>query len=234
MNFSSIIINYFFLSKIKIIIIKKIIFISTFSFLLYINLIKKLIITQKNNEVSQSQSKFFKMKNNLDYFKLVDIKYIYSFKFNIIKVEYTIEFYESDKNLILPSDLTLYQKLHIFCHIESNNSNIIINSYPDIIENRIFKCIEYFNIYEDIKFGFQIFGINEDWEDINNYIYFFSGEIFNYLNLFKKDDKVFDSLLVNSKYFINLTKKNINDDNLKLKKTYTLMPKCILKKNLLN
>lgn len=233
MNFSSIIINYFFLLKIKIIIIKKIIFISTFSFLLYINLIKKIIVTQKNNEVSQSQSKFFKMKNNLDFFKLVDIKYIYSFKFNIIKVEYNIEFYENNKNLILPSDLTLYKNLHIFCHIESNNSNIIINSYPDVIENKIFKCIEYFNIYEDIKFGIQIFEINEDWEDINNHIYFFSREIFNYLNLFKKDDKVFDSLLVNSNYFVNLTKTNINDDNLKLKKTYTLMPKCILKKYLL-
>jgi len=233
MNFSSIIINYFFLSKIKIIIIKKIIFISILSFLLYINLIKKLIVTQKNNEVSQSQSKFFEMKNNLDFFKLVDIKYIYSFKFNIIKVEYNIEFYENDKNLILPSDLTLYKNLHIFCHIESNNSNVIINSYPDIIKNKIFKCIEYFNIFEDIQFGIQIFEINEDWEDINNHIYFFSREIFNYLNLFKKDDKVFDSLLVNSNYFINLTKKNINDDNLKLKKTYTLMPKCILKKYLL-
>ena len=112
MNFSSII-NYFFLSKIKIIIIKKIIFISILSFLLYINLIKKLIVTQKNNEVSQSQSKFFEMKNNLDFFKLVDIKYIYSFKFNIIKVEYNIEFYENDKNLILPSDLTLYKNIFI-------------------------------------------------------------------------------------------------------------------------
>lgn len=134
------------------------------------------------------------MKNNLDFFKLVDIKYIYSFKFNIIKVQYNIEFYESDKNIILPSDLTLYKNLHIFCHIESNNSNVIINSYPDIIENKIFKCTEYFNIYEDIKFGIQIFEVNEDWEDINNHIYFFSGEIFNYLNLLKKDDKVFDSL----------------------------------------
>ena len=176
------------------------------------------------------------MKNNLDYFRLFDIKYLYSFKYNIIKVEYNIEFYESDKNLILPSDLTLYKNLHIFCHIESNtlnNSNIIINSYPDIIENKHFKCIEYFNIYENIKYGIQIFEINEDGESINNLKYFFSGEIFNYINLFKNNNKIFDPLLINSKYYFNFNKKNINDDSLKLKKSYTQMPKCLLKKYLL-
>lgn len=191
---------------------------------------------QKTSEVSQSNSNYFKMKNNLDFFRLFDIKYLYSFKYNIIKVEYNIEFYESDKNLILPSDLTLYKNLHIFCHIESstlNNSNIIINSYPDIIENKHFKCIEYFNIYENIKYGIQIFEINEDGENINNLKYFFSGEIFNYINLFKNNNKIFDPLLINSKYYFNLNKKNINDDSLKLKKSYTQMPKCLLKKYLL-
>jgi hypothetical protein len=165
-----------------------------------INLVKNFITTQKTSEVSQSNSNYFKMKNNLDFFRLFDIKYLYSFKYNIIKVEYNIEFYESDKNLILPSDLTLYNNLHIFCHIESstlNNSNIIINSYPDIIENKHFKCIEYFNIYENIKYGIQIFEINEDGVNINNLKYFFSGEIFNYINLFKKNNKIFDPLSIN-------------------------------------
>ena len=229
-------INYFFLKKIKIIIIEKIIFISIFTFLLYINLVKNFITTQKTSEVSQSNSNYFKMKNNLDFFRLFDIKYLYSFKYNIIKVEYNIEFYESDKNLILPSDLTLYKNLHIFCHIESNilnNSNIIINSYPDIIENKHFKCIEYFNIYENIKYGIHIFEINEDGENINNLKYFFSGEIFNYINLFQNNNKIFDPLLINSKYYFNFNKKNINDDSLKLKKSYTQMPKCLLKKYLL-
>ena len=229
-------INYFFFKKAKIIIIEKIIFISIFTFLLYINLVKNSTTTQKASEDSQSKSNYFKMKNNLDFFRLFDIKYLYSFKYNIIKVEYNIEFYESDKNLILPSDLTLYKNLHIFCHIESNilnNSNIIINSYPDIIENKHFKCIEYFNIYENIKYGIHIFEINEDGENINNLKYFFSGEIFNYINLFKNNNKIFDPLLINSKYYFNLNKKNINDDSLKLKKSYTQMPKCLLKKYLL-
>ena len=228
-------INYFFFKKAKIIIIEKIIFISIFTFLLYINLVKNSTTTQKTSEVSQSKSNYFKMKNNLDFFRLFDIKYLYSFKYNIIKVEYNIDFYESDKNLILPSDLTLYKNLHIFCHIESNtlnNSNIIINSYPGIIENKHFKCIEYFNIYENIKYGIQIFEINEDGESINNLKYFFSGEIFNYINLFKNNNKIFDPLLIN-KYYFNFNKKNINDDSLKLKKSYTQMPKCLLKKYLL-
>ena len=234
MKFSSKIINFFFLSKTKIIIIKKFIFFSIFSFLLYINSIKIYFINLKNNEINQPKSINFKLTNNLAFFKLFDIKYLYSFKFNIIKVEYNIEFYESDKNLILPSDLTLYKNLHIFCHIESNNSNVIINSFPDIIENKIFKCTEYFNIYENIKYGIQILEINENWEEINNFIYFFSEEIFNYLSLFNKNDKIFDSLLVNSKYFFDFTKKYINDDSLKLQKSYTQMPKFILKKYLIN
>jgi len=233
MKFSSKIINYFFLSKTKIININKIIFFSIFSFLLYINSIKIFIITPKNNEESLTKTINLKQTNNLDFIKLFDIKYLYSFKFNIIKVEYNIEFHENNnKNLIVPSDLTLYQNLHIFCHIELNNSNIIINSFPDIIENKNFKCIEYFNIHENIKFGIKLYEMNEKEEEINNHIiYFFSGELFNYLNLHNKNDKVFDPLLINRK-FIFKTARNIND-NLKLQKTYTQVPKCLLKNNLI-
>ena len=171
---------------------------------------------------------FFNMKNNSIFFKLFDIKYLYSFKFNIIKIEYNIEFYESDKNLILPSDLILYKNLHIFCYFESN---IIINSFPDIIENKYLKCIEYFNINDNIRYGIKILEANENRESTNNHIYFFSGESFNYLNSFNRNDNIFDALLVNSKYFFNLT--NINDNSLKLQKSYTKIPKLILKKQLL-
>jgi len=233
MKFSSKNINYFFLSKTKIININKIIFFSMFSFLLYINSIKIFIITEKNNEGSQTKTINLKQTNNLDFFKLFDIKYLYSFKFSIIKIEYNIEFHEYNNNiLIVPSDLTLYQNLHIFCHIKLNNSNIIINSFPDIIENKYFKCIEYFNIYENIKFGIKLYEMNEKEEEINNQIiYFFSGELFNYLNLHNKNDKVFDPLIINRKYLFKAT-RNINH-NFKLQKTYTQVPKCLLKKNLI-
>ena len=65
MKFSSKIINYFFLSKTKIINIKIIIFFSIFYCLLYINSIKRFIINPKNNEVNQTQNINFKMPNNL-------------------------------------------------------------------------------------------------------------------------------------------------------------------------
>jgi len=178
------------------------------------------------------QSKYFTIIGNLDYCKLFNIKYFYSFKYNIVKFEYNFEFYESNNTLILPSDITLYKNLHIFCHYESNNSNIIINSFPDIVENRNFKCIEYFNINENIKIGIKIYEINKNGEEINNYIkYIYSGKILNFLNLFRNNDKLFDPLIINGNY-LEFTNKIIND-NMKLKKSYIKMPKCILKNNLI-
>ena len=223
-------INYFS-SKIKIIIAKIIIFLLLY-FLVYKYLEKKSTIIKRDNEVSQSEYKFFKMPNNLDYFKLFDIKYLYSFKFKIIKIEYNIEFFENNTNLILPSDLTLYKSIHIFCHFEFNNSNIIINSFPSITNNKNFKCIEFINIDENIKFGIKIYKINNYGKEIDNHIiYLFSGEILNYLNLFNKNDKEFDPLIVNERYSENI--QNYMNNNFRLEKSYTTMPKCILKRNLI-
>ena len=67
---------------------------------------------------------------------IMNIICLYSFKFKIIKIEYNIEFFENNTNLILPSDLTLHKSIHIFCHFEFNNSNIIINSFPSITNNK--------------------------------------------------------------------------------------------------
>ena len=167
-------------------------------FLFYIYLSKNYTNKKRDNEATQSQHKYFKMPNNLDYFKLFGIKYLYSFKFKIIKLEYNVEFYENNTNLILPSDLALYKNIHIFCHFEFKNSNIIINSFPSINNNENFKCIEFFNIDESIKFGVKIYKLNIYGEVIDNYIiYLFSGENHNYLNLFNKNDKEFDPLIVN-------------------------------------
>jgi hypothetical protein len=111
---------------------------------------------------------------------------------------------------------------------------MIINSFPDIKENKKFRCIEYFNIYDNIRYGIKIYEINENGEDINNYIiFFFSGQIFNYLNAFNKNDEVFDPLLINSKYLFNMTQKN-KERYLKLQKSYAHLPKFVLKKDLLN
>ena len=204
-------------------------------FLLYLLLYQKLNDNSSNtkNDDKFSHTTYFKITNNLDYCKLFDIKYFYSFKYKTIKIEYNFEFYESNNNLILPSDIALYKNLHIFCQIELNNSNTIINSFPDIVQNRNFKCIEYFNINENIKFGIKIFETNKNEEFINNYIiYFYSGGRFNCLSLFNKNDIFFDPLIINRNYIFEVTNK-IFKENLKLQKSYEQAPKCIFKNNLI-
>ncbi|WP_405350120.1 CDP-glycerol glycerophosphotransferase family protein [Ruminobacter amylophilus] len=225
-------INYFS-SNVKII-ISKITFFSLLNFLLFIFLLKNFSITKSENKFIKSQNKYFIKPKSLDYFKLFDIRYLFSFKFKIIKVEYNIEFYENNNNPILPSDLTLYKSLHIFCHFESINSNIIINSFPIITNNKYFKCIEFFNIDEITKYGIQIYEINNLLEviDNNHIINLFSGDMFNYLNLFNKNDKQFEPLIVNKKYLFYKTQKYINN-NFKLQKSFTRIPKCFLKRDLI-
>ena len=197
-------------------------------FLLYKNSFN--ITINKNNKKS-NQFKYFKLDNKLDYIKSFDIKYFYSFKYKMIKFEYNFEFYENNNNLVLPSDIVLYKNLHFLCHIELNNSNSTIKSFPDVVKNRNFKCIEYININENIKVGINLYETNEKGEVIDNYIIFvYSGEIFNYSNLLSKKDKIFDPLIINGNYLLSVTDKNFND-NLRFHKSYIQMPKCILKNN---
>jgi len=218
-------INYSFLTIIIIIVIK-ILFLSSIYLLSYENLSKA---PQRDN----IQSNIFTISNSLVYFKLIDIKYLYSFKFNIIKVEYYIKFFENNNTFILPSDLVLYKNLHIFCHFESNNSNFIINSFPEINQNKYFKCIEFFNTFENINFGIKIYKINENFEKINNYIInLFSRDLSKFMNLFYKYDSLFDALTINRNYLFNFSNKYF-EDSFKLQKSYSQMPKCFLKRNLI-
>ena len=219
--------NKYYFPKIIIIIVIKIIFLSSLYLFSYINFFS---VAQRDS----IGSNVFIISNILVNFKLIDIKYFYSFKFKTIKVEYYIQFYENNETFILPSDLALYKNLHIFCHFESNNSNFIINSFPEINQNKYFKCIEFFNTFENINFGIKIYQINENLEVINNYVkYFFSGEIFNFMKLFNKKDSLFDSLTINKNYLYNFSNKYF-EDNYKLERSYSQMPKCFLKKYLKN
>ena len=59
-------------------------------------------------------------------FIINDISYTLSFKFRIVKMEYKLAFYNKYNNLISPSDLALYNNLHIICIIEILKSKIII------------------------------------------------------------------------------------------------------------
>ena len=211
-------------------IIKQIFFFLLLLYLLYQNSFN---FTIPENNKKSNEFKYLKIANRLDYIKLFDVKYFYSFKYKIIKFVYNFEFYESNNNLVVPSDITLYKNLHILCHFESNNSNITIKSFPDIINNRVFKCIEYININEIIKAGINLYETNEKGEKINNYIMLiYSGEIFNYFDILNKNDKIFDPLIINGNYLLASTGAYFND-NLRFQKSYMQIPKCILKNSLI-
>ena len=128
-----------------------------FSFIRYINikyrsrLIKNKNITQYKYNNSGFSNKYFlpKYLNNSEYFKIIFFEYYYSLKFNIIKINYRIQFYDNNHNIIPPSEL-LNNNIHVICYIKAK---INIDSLANIIKNQYFDCIEFFNINENIKFG---------------------------------------------------------------------------------
>ena len=67
-------------------------------------------------------------KKNILYLNITSINYSLDVNNNIIKVEYSIGFYDKNSKLIISSDLTLYNSIHVLCVIkEKNNENIIIS-----------------------------------------------------------------------------------------------------------
>ena len=167
-------------------------------------------------------------------FKIFDIKYFYSFKFNIIKIEYKIGFYNRNNNIILPSDLTLYYNFHLFCFIQIINNgtnNMTINSIPNIEQNNFYKCTEFYNINDKIEIGIKINqgGKNENSSEKKIII---DEKALNINKLKYISDEIFDFLIINNKYQILIEKvndKNINQ-TLKLKSSYMRYPLSLLKR----
>ena len=87
-------------------------------------------------------------------FIIDSMNYTFSNKFNVVKLEYMISAYDEQKQLIYPSDLSLYKNFHLNCFLEiKNNSNISIYSIAGIHDNKYFKCIEFSRITEEVNFG---------------------------------------------------------------------------------
>ena len=150
----------------------------------------------------------------------------------MIKIEYNIGFYDKYNNLILPSDLTLKYNLHIICSVEIDLGNSI-NSLANIYENKYFKCIEFFNLNDKIKFWIKIYQIKENGNLVASSFYIFNENIFKLSDLIYQNNNLFCPLLINENYD-SLIKK-INGKNLKtnrkLKKSYLHYPYCVLKKD---
>jgi len=149
------------------------------------------------------------------FFNFNFLNYYLSPKFNIIKIEYDIFFYNEKQVLINPSIFLLENDLHIICHMEEIKTQTTIDSFPNIKENKNFKCIEYFRIKEKIKFGIKIYKNIEENIEIST-IFFFNNENIHFHNIrFRKDDE-FNFLLVNENFKNKLKKFEIigNESNL--------------------
>ena len=76
----------------------------------------------------------------------------YSYKYNLFKLNYKIDVFNSESEPILPSDLTLGFNLHIICYLNINNT-LNIYSLPKIEEDKYFKCLEFYHMDENITIG---------------------------------------------------------------------------------
>ena len=169
--------------------------------------------------------------NKKKYYKLEQANFTYSNKFNMTRVDFTIGVYNEDKNIIYPSDLSLYNDAHVTCILSiGNDTNITeIYSVPDIHNNNYYKCIEYYNINEKAKFGIKIFS-KRDSVIISNEIAFSPEEI--QYNIYTENDQLFDREFIMKDYLELLSR--LKDDkynkNMQLIQYYRTRPIFLLKR----
>ena len=170
----------------------------------------------------------FKTNINEIFFNLTSIIFSNDKKDKIIKVQYTIDFYYKNDSFIVPSDLTLYNNLHVFCLMNNIKKNINIISLANILENRHYECVEFFKYEDKIFLGILIndtqnnfttkFNLLSDLKIIFNYKY--------------KINNQFNCELTNQEYkniiqnYNNKDKKKIFNSSLNLKLSYINNPNC--------
>ena len=206
-----------------------IIFIKLYILLLINNIKNNFIKINLFNNKKIIKRNIIKIKclNNLS-FNFFLTNYSFTFKFNISKLEYTLEFYDKTNNSIIPSYLTLFHKLHIFCLTKDIKKNISIFSMPTIEKNKFYKCIEYSKLNENLKLGFSLY-------KINNYIEYFNKLLFinkkiNYNDLISIKDSEYEPFLLLDKYkqleyrIKSNNKEKNTKENLLLKQSYIRIP----------
>ena len=162
------------------------------------------------------------------YFSITSLNYTFSNKFSKIKFEFTFGIFDKDKNLIYPSDFTLYNKMSVLCIMNTNETTIY--SLPQIINNQYYGCIEYFDIDEIPHFGLHFYhqrGRSYLTLNFNFYKYINLSDT-NHIN-----DKIFDPNFVKDEYLRKYSKTKRRDtykDNL-LKKNYMKAPISDLKRS---
>jgi hypothetical protein len=74
-------------------------------------------IYNKNYNIFNNEFNEFNYVRKINDLKIIDARYCYSFKYNIVKLDYSIGFYDEEKNLISPTDISLYYNKTILCNI---------------------------------------------------------------------------------------------------------------------
>ena len=159
---------------------------------------------------------------------IYNLSYNINFRFNIIQFEYSIAFYHQNHSLIIPSYLSLIYDIHLLCHIKLIESNISVDSLAFIHLNKYFKCLEYINIGEKIKFGIILYGFDNMTSCANFTQYIFDENIFNYNKFKNKNNKLLHPLLLRKEFYLNNNKSISN-----LKKIYISKPKYNTKSNVI-
>ena len=159
---------------------------------------------------------------------IYNLSYNINLRFNIIQFEYSIAFYHQNHSLIIPSYLSLNYDIHLLCHIKLIESNISIDSLAFIHQNKYFKCIEYINNGEKIKFGIILYGFENMTSCANFTKYIFDENIFNYNKFKNKNNKFLNPLLLRKEFYLN-NNKNISN----LKKIYISKPEYNTKANVI-
>ena len=134
-----------------------------------------------------SLSNYFDDINQLNEinFNLTSVNFNFIDKSSVIKVTYNIDFYYKNSNLkIEPSDLALYKNFHVLCIKKEIKSELFTLSLSNIIQNKQFGCIFFFNIDEQLEFGIKIYQDKKKYtvKKYMNKKYFF---FFNNMNFIK-------------------------------------------------
>lgn len=171
----------------------------------------------------------FKINKNEIFFNLTSIIFSNNKIDRIIKVQYTIDFYYENDSFIIPSDLTLYNNLHVFCLMNNTKKNINVISLANILENRHYECVEFFKYEDKIVLGILINDTQNNFITKYNLISNLK-IIFNYYKY--KINNQFNCKLANQEYtkiiqnYNNIDNTKIFKNNLNFKLSYINNPNC--------
>ena len=162
------------------------------------------------------------------YFCINHLDYKFSNSFQKVKFEYTFGVYDKNKTLIQPSDLALYTEMTVLCNMKIGKTKIY--SLPQIIENKYFSCIHFFNLEDKAEFGLYLYPQRKK----SNFIITFN--FYKFINLDDRtheNDTIFDPSFISNEY--DELNKKTKDKNLytnyRLTRNYMKKPKCDLKLN---